>query len=98
MSTSSRLDAPTPGMSVQRLHGQDVDRQHDDREGEAVSQDSANVEELEIERDRVAHAVRSPQQLDDQNYFPNQGEPGSGGRDDVGLELRAQNVAEPSGE
>src|SRR3954464_15969655 len=94
MSISSGGDAPAPGMSVQRLHDQAVDRQHDDREGEAVAEDSANVEELEIIRDRVADAVRPPEQLDHDNDLPDKSESGAGRRDDIGLELRQDGVPE----
>src|SRR5215203_3370983 len=95
MLISNGVEAPTPGMSVQRLHDQDIDREHNDRECEAVAEDSANVEELEIIRDRVADAVWSAQQLHDKDDLPDESEAGSGSRDQVRLELRKSDVPQP---
>src|SRR5215203_6087504 len=72
MATSSRPGAPAGDMSFKRLHQKRFDHQHDGNEGESISQDSRDVEQLERNADLEAHAVGTSQQFDDEHDLPDQ--------------------------
>ena len=80
-------------MSFKRLHQEGFDHQHDGDEGERIGQDFRHVEQLERNPDLEAHAVGTPEQLDDQHDLPDQRQSGARRGRKIGRKLRQHNVA-----
>ena len=74
MRISNRLVAPAGRTSFKGLHQQIFDCEHDGDEGDGVAENGRHVEELKVEVELEAYAVRAPKQLDHQNYLPDQGD------------------------
>src|SRR5207302_1078457 len=60
----------------------------------SIGQDARDVEQLERNPDLEANAVRAPEQLDNEDDLPNQRQAGTGGRGEIGRELRQYDVAQ----
>src|SRR3546814_265107 len=63
---------PAVGMGFKRLNHNEFDAQHDADEGQGIAEDGGHVEQLEIEVDLEADAVRAAEQLDHQHDLPDQ--------------------------
>src|SRR6187399_3705974 len=59
MSTLSGTPAPTGCISFKGLHQEEFDRQHDRHERQCVGKDGGNVEQLEVQIDLKADAIRA---------------------------------------
>ena len=94
MSTLSGTLAPTGCMSFKGLHQKEFDEEHDRHEGQGIGENRSDVEELEIEMDLEADAVRAAEQFDHQDDLPDQRYARSRGGGEVGLQLRQQYVAD----
>src|SRR5690606_21541990 len=94
MSTLSGTLAPAGCMSFKRLHQKEFDEEHDRHEGQRVGQDRSDVEELEIEMDLEADAVRAAEQFDHQHDLPDKRYARTRGGGEIGLQLRQQYVAD----
>src|SRR5690625_1548215 len=90
---SSRGRPPPVESLFKRLHHEEFDREHDDDEGESISQDRGHVEELELEMDLETHPVRAAQKLDDKHDLPNQREARAARGQEIGLKLRQHHMA-----
>src|SRR5437870_5395906 len=95
MWSSSRCEAPALGMKLEGLEDEVFDGEHHRHEAEAVAQNGANVEELEIVGDRVTDPVRPAEELDHENDLPDERQTRAGGSQDEWRKLRQEQVAHP---
>src|ERR1700704_740019 len=72
MQTSSRPGTPAGDMSFKRLHPECFVPQHDGHEGEGISEDARDVEQLERDPDLEPDPVGTAQQLYDEDDLPYQ--------------------------
>src|SRR5690606_6068986 len=86
--------SPAVGMGLKRLNHQEFDEQHDADEGESVAENGGDIEQLEIEVDLEADAIRASEQLDHQDDLPDQRQPGAAGCGNEGEELWQHHVAQ----
>src|SRR5690242_7849127 len=93
MRTSSRSESPTGRASFKGLHQKGFDCQHDGGEAQRIGEDTCHIEQLERNTDLEADAVRTAQQLDDEDDLPHQRQTGARRGRQVGQELRQHHVA-----
>src|SRR5580700_5957123 len=77
---SSRTRSPPGDMTFKGLHRKRFDDEHDRREGQRISEQQRDVEQLESRIDFEPHAVWSAHQLDHKHDLPDKRQAGAGRR------------------
>jgi hypothetical protein len=80
-------------MSFKRLHHECFNRQHDRDEGQSISEDARDVEQLKRHADLKSNAVGPTEEFDDEHDFPDQRQPRAGRGRKVGRKLRKNDMA-----
>src|SRR6516162_2056073 len=96
ISTSSRTGSPPRQPRLEWLQHCRFNHEHDGCEGQRVSKQARNIEQLEGDTDFEADAVRAAEQFGNQHDLPDQRQAGARGRRDVGQKLRQHDIAKGS--
>src|SRR5271165_873563 len=91
-----RSPAPSRQPAFERLQDTPLDREYDGYEGERIGDQTPDVKKLEEDLDRVADAIGTAEQLDDEHDLPDQREPCAGSNQKKRRQLRQHDVAQGS--
>ncbi len=81
-------------MTLERLHDEGFNRQHDADERQRIGQEQRDIEKLEGAADLEADAVRAAEQLDDKHDLPDKRKARARRRGDIGRKLRHHDMSD----
>src|SRR6202042_2140987 len=92
---SSRARSPTGDVTFKGLHRKRFDDEHDRREGQRISEQQGDVEQLESCIDFEPDAVRPAHEFNHQHDLPDKRQASTGRGGEIGRKLRRHDMGEP---